>query len=78
MLRQTLGKFRSNIIKKKLINYVSGNISKLKANSTTFTDQINEFGFDTSKIDFRILRQMFTKKRPLECVKDQRNYAFTD
>ena len=55
--RQTLGVFRSAIIKKKLIIYVSGNISGLKANPTTFTDQINEFGFDTSKIDSRILRQ---------------------
>ena len=54
---QTLGVFKSAIIKKKLIIYVSGNLSGLKANPTTFTDQINEIGFDTSKIVFRILRQ---------------------
>ena len=40
--RQTLGVFRSALIKKKLIIYVSGNISGLKANPTTFTDQNDE------------------------------------
>ena len=54
---QTLGVFKSAIIKKKLIIYVSGNLSGLEANPTTFTDQISEIGFDTSKIVFRILRQ---------------------
>ena len=54
---QTLGVLKSAIIKKKLIIYVSGNLSGLKANLTTFTAQINEIGFDTSKIVFRNLRQ---------------------
>ena len=36
-----------------------------QVNSKMNADQINEFGFDTYQI-FRILRQMFTKKRPLE------------
>ena len=36
------------VFKKKPINDVAGNISKLKATS---------FGFDTSTMDFRILRQ---------------------
>ena len=65
---QTLGVFKSAIIKKKLIIYVSGNLSGLKANPTTFTDQINEIGFDTSNKFTESYAKMFSKKRPLECV----------
>ena len=65
---QTLGVFKSAIIKKKLIIYVSGNLSGLKANPTTFTDQISEIGFNTSKIVSESYAKMFSKKRPLDCV----------
>ena len=41
------------VFKKKPITDVAGNISKLKATLTI----IHGFGFDTSTIDFRILRQ---------------------